>query len=274
VALVTALAEETPAESLCVARVRRGDREVDAAFQVRASPITLEDEPYVLLFLQDVTGPRRWAELERAFYHDISNLVQSVGALAWSLDSIASGQLGDATTQLRRLVDRLCSEVATQRVLSRGQPGGYRTTRERVRISNLLRELQDILGRHPAAQQKHLDLPDQLPRQQIKTDPALLLRVLTNMLLNALEATAPDGTVRLWLEGDEASLTFCVWNRQVMSEPVALRVFQRHFTTKGGAGRGVGTFSMKLFGEEYLGGTVSFTSVEPQGTTFRVRLPA
>ena len=30
---------------------------------------------------------------------------------------------------------------------------------------------------------------------------------------------------------------------------------------------------MKLFGEQYLGGTVDFVSHPPDGTTFRLRLP-
>jgi len=55
---------------------------------------------------------------------------------------------------------------------------------------------------------------------------------------------------------------------------VALRVFQRSFSTKAGQGRGLGTFSMKLFGENYLGGRVSFTSLQEAGTTFSLERPA
>jgi sensor histidine kinase regulating citrate/malate metabolism len=51
------------------------------------------------------------------------------------------------------------------------------------------------------------------------------------------------------------------------------RIFQRCFTTKPGEGRGQGTFAMKLFGEGYLGGTVSFETSAREGTTFELRLP-
>ena len=68
-------------------------------------------------------------------------------------------------------------------------------------------------------------------------------------------------------------MVFTVHNDQVMPDEIQLQVFQRSFTTKGQPGRGVGTYSMKLFGERYLAGKVSFTSREPEGTTFTLVLP-
>ena len=51
-----------------------------------------------------------------------------------------------------------------------------------------------------------------------------------------------------------------------------LQIFQRSFSTKG-RGRGLGTYSIRLLGEAYLGGAVSFTSTQRTGTTFRIELP-
>jgi sensor histidine kinase regulating citrate/malate metabolism len=44
-------------------------------------------------------------------------------------------------------------------------------------------------------------------------------------------------------------------------------------TGKEGLGRGVGTYSMKLFGEDVLGGTADCSSSEREGTIFSFRLP-
>jgi len=57
-----------------------------------------------------------------------------------------------------------------------------------------------------------------------------------------------------------------------MPPEVAPQVFQRSFSTKG-ADRGLGTWSMKLFAEEYLGGAVSFQTDRERGTTFSLVLP-
>jgi sensor histidine kinase regulating citrate/malate metabolism len=48
---------------------------------------------------------------------------------------------------------------------------------------------------------------------------------------------------------------------------------QRSFSTTGGGGRGIGTYSVKLFGERYLKGRVAFVSREQEGTTFSFAVP-
>jgi signal transduction histidine kinase len=105
------------------------------------------------------------------------------------------------------------------------------------------------------------------------TDVRLLGRVLGNMLRNALEATQPGGTVTLTCESCADRVVFSVHNAAVMPEHVQVRLFRRSFSTKGGRGRGLGTHSIKLLGEQYLRGSVTFVSREPEGTTFSISLP-
>jgi len=64
-----------------------------------------------------------------------------------------------------------------------------------------------------------------------------------------------------------------VWNKQPIAKDISQRIFQRNFSTKEGAGRGVGTYSMKLFGEQILGGKVNFTTSKEKGTVFSLSLP-
>ena len=92
------------------------------------------------------------------------------------------------------------------------------------------------------------------------------------MLVNALEATPAGGNVvgGLRREGDFA--VFWVRNDAVMPDNVRVQIFKRSFSTKG-EGRGLGTYSIKLLTENYLGGEVGFASSREEGTTFWVRLP-
>ncbi len=105
------------------------------------------------------------------------------------------------------------------------------------------------------------------------TDVVLLRRVLVNLVKNAVEASSPGEqvTVRAREDGDE--IVFEVHNPGVMPIAVQRQIFQRSFSTKEGHGRGVGTYSVRLFTERHLRGHVSFESREPEGTTFRVRVP-
>jgi len=93
------------------------------------------------------------------------------------------------------------------------------------------------------------------------------------MIINALEATHENGEVKIWLEHQDNTLSFYVWNDQEISQEISRRIFQRNFSTKKQAGRGVGTFSMKFLGEKILGGQVSFTTSSTKGTIFRFFIP-
>lgn len=92
------------------------------------------------------------------------------------------------------------------------------------------------------------------------------------MTKNAAEATPENGTIRVSCLKNPTSALFSVNNPGIIPPDVQLQIFQRSYTTKG-YGRGLGTYSMKLFGENYLKGKVYFTSDEKHGTTFTIELP-
>ena len=87
-----------------------------------------------------------------------------------------------------------------------------------------------------------------------------------------IEAAAPGETVTLGCRHGTGQVELWVHNPGEIPEAVRLQIFQRSFSTKG-AGRGLGTYSIKLLGERYLGGRVGFTTSAAKGTTFRIRLP-
>jgi hypothetical protein len=108
---------------------------------------------------------------------------------------------------------------------------------------------------------------------QIRTDRALLRRVLGNLLKNALEAVQPGDQVRMDAVPTVQGVAYHVYNPGFIAPEIQMQIFQRSFSTKGEAGRGIGTHSVKLLTESYLGGKVSFVSTEEEGTTFTVTLP-
>jgi sensor histidine kinase regulating citrate/malate metabolism len=72
----------------------------------------------------------------------------------------------------------------------------------------------------------------------------------------------------------------CFWddsptvkNPGAISDDVVSRIFERSFSTKIEPGHGVGTYSMRLLGEQYLGGAVSFSTSAADGIVFRLVLP-
>ncbi len=99
------------------------------------------------------------------------------------------------------------------------------------------------------------------------SDETLLMRVIGNMTKNALEAIKSGETITLSCSKKDDKIRFSVQNPGEMPQEAKLQVFQRSFSTKG-SGRGLGTYSIKLLGEQYLNGKVGFTSSSEEGTIF------
>ena len=93
------------------------------------------------------------------------------------------------------------------------------------------------------------------------------------MLKNAIEASSEGQAVTLSCDSEDEVISVNVHNAAAIAHEAQLQIFNRSFSTKEGVGRGIGTYSMKLLGEEYLKGCVSFTSTADTGTTFTLTLP-
>jgi len=183
-------------------------------------------------------------------------------------DSPENHELGE----LEELAGQLLEEIESQRDLTYAESGDLEADFQPLTTLAFLGRMRTLYSRHPVAQGKNLVLQDPW-NGTITTDQRLLGRVLGNMIKNALEASESGDTVSVRCEEFGSQVAFRVHNAKVMPEEVQMQVFQRSFSTKGGAGRGIGTHSMKLFGERYLKGEVSFTSRAPEGTTFSLILP-
>ena len=122
------------------------------------------------------------------------------------------------------------------------------------------------------AKQKTIKVHPDSEGLQLLSDEALLTRILGNLVKNALEAASTSETITLRAEAKENEIWFSVHNPNSMPQNVQLQVFQRSFSTKG-AGRGIGTYSVKLFTERYLEGRAWFQTDDNTGTTFYIALP-
>jgi signal transduction histidine kinase len=270
IAFVTSLGEDVPAERSCALQASRDGALTDIVLQIRAQVLRIRDRRFILVFAQDVTRQHQWAALERTFFHDINNLLSQ---LLCASEMLAEASPSELASAIHQAAVRLSQEVAVQRCLTSSGDDRLQASRRPVSVSQTFLELRQFFAIHPVARGKTLQLGEGEADATVETDPALLLRVLSNMIINAFEATKKGDEVKVWAERGEGRLTFCVWNAQSIPPEVALRIFQRNFSTKQQAGRGVGTYSMKLIGERILGGSVAFTSTPEQGTVFRFSLP-
>jgi signal transduction histidine kinase len=171
------------------------------------------------------------------------------------------------------LTQEIEHEIGDHRDIMLAENGALVPAREKLRTGPLLRDVAALLSGHPAARDRRLELGPPAEDVELVSDRSLLMRVLVNMARNAFEATASGRTIRLGCQAQPRGVRLFVHNDQAIPREVQARVFQRSFSTKAARGRGLGTYSMKLFGERYLGGEVSFTSGPEAGTEFEIVLP-
>ncbi|HSM93876.1 MAG TPA: PAS domain-containing sensor histidine kinase [Anaeromyxobacteraceae bacterium] len=269
-AILSAEHRGRPAERECTITVRRGDRRVDVDLRVRAAPLDLEGERFVLIAVADVSAERRRQMLERSFSGDVIQALATLRSAAAALGDPSPSP--EAIARVRQLILQLDRAVQIQRALAAGVGGQLEPVARTVSIAEELAALGRAAESAPPARGRRVEISSAPAGEMMVTDPAMLQHVLLAMVLNALEASRAGGTVRVHAELGAALVTFSVWNAGHVPAALVHRIFQRYFTTRG-PGRGNGTWSMKVVGEELLRGEVGFRTSEQGGTTFWLTLP-
>ncbi|MBE1425227.1 hypothetical protein H4684_001878 [Desulfomicrobium macestii] len=241
--------------------------------RIFASPWETGEGTYYVLTLLDISDEKRRQALERIFFHDILNSAGGARNLVDILMDEVPEEAREIAHMARSSLFALVDEIQKQKQLLSLERKEYAISRITLQGLEIMHSLVDEFRAHPKAIDKHIHLEADSVNVPVFSDFSLLRRILVNMLINALEATPSGGIVTAGLRRDEGAAVFWISNAAVMPESVKLQVFKRSFSTKG-SDRGLGTYSIKLLTENYLGGEVGFSSEEGAGTTFWVKLPA
>ena len=270
-AILAAQCCQSPAIAECWISMRRKGKLESVEFRAKATPLALGEVEVVVLALQDIGDQKRRVVLEQSFLHDARNLLG--GIITWS-ELMQREPSEEAASSVRALALQLREQLAGHSVLAQAEKGNLVVTRAPLDLSRLGRALGETFSRHPRGEGKNFVLRFPAASSAPVSDQNLVLRILTNMVTNALEATAAGATVVVQYETPGGVPAFTVHNPGVIPEHVVPRIFQRSFSTKTEPGHGLGTYSMRLLAEQYLGGRVTFTSTAESGTAFTLTLPA
>lgn len=253
-------------------RILRSGTHEALDLRVWASPVEVEGERFSVFAALDISHEKRRQALERIFLHDIHNVACG---LSWSIGFLQKAGPEDRehyVEDLRRLSRELNEEIGTQRTLLQAESGELVLTPAQVGTLEVVRDAVELYRGHPVAVGRVLRIDEQARDAKVVSDRVLLMRVVCNLIKNALEASLEGQTVTAGCSADGDLAEIWVHNEGFMPRDVQLQVFHRSFSTKG-AGRGLGTYCVRLLTERYLKGRVSFTSSPEQGTTFRIRCP-
>ncbi|OFX23089.1 MAG: hypothetical protein A2041_06120 [Bacteroidetes bacterium GWA2_31_9b] len=268
-------AQKTKGKSQYECRIKAMHDGMEIAFDYLATsnPIIWENEEFIIFSLTDISSEKRRKALEKTFFHDIINKAGSLQGFIQLIQSVSDIETIQKYTHLASDISQeLISEILSQRQLIAAENNELAISIERVESISIMSSLIREISNQKISQNIQVIMDEKSTSEYIHTDINLLRRVLLNMLKNAVEASEKGDFVIISGELSNSRYVFKVHNSKFISKDIQLQIFQRSFSTKG-MNRGLGTYSMKLFVENYLNGKVHFESNELNGTTFYVELP-
>ncbi len=148
-------------------------------------------------------------------------------------------------------------------------------TLSRVNLHSLTTQTLGFLAHQPLFNRLELHncIPSDLP--EIIADQNQISQVLTNLLLNAAQATPPGGSITVTAETAKAGSAVELRVRDTgtgVPPDILPHVFEPFFTTKRGTGTGLGLSITRNYVLRH-GGDIQMQSVPGSGTTVRVTLP-
>jgi PAS domain S-box-containing protein len=288
----------------------QGRRKDGSAIEVemRAVPIRYRGKPHALGMARDITA-RKMEEAERGQLEaqlrqaqKMEAIGQLTGGMAHDFNNILQGILGNLTlvqdrveaqgdAKLARYLERAHTSAQRARDLiqqmltfSRGRRGAPRVLALPPLIAETAKLLRPTL---PSSIELDTSLEDNVGA--VRADPVQIEQVLLNLCINARDAMAGEGTIRLAVRNARGQGNVCTSCRQKLagsfvelsvrdSGPgiapgVVDRMFEPFYSTKEvGKGSGMGLSMVHGIVHEH-GGHVVVDTAPGKGATFRILLP-
>lgn len=263
-------------------------------YMVQLVPLIRQNDgsiPYIIEMCTDITRVKE-LEREKLVAERLAAVGQTVAGLAHGIKNIIMGLEGGmyvVNSGIRRNdeeralkgwrmlendIERISSFVKEFLEFAKGRTPKV----ELVNLNEVAREVIALFRER--AKQEGVELVADLDEG---VDPAYVDKegihtCLTNLVLNAVDAclmsTKKDGRVVVKSHEEDGTVVFEVSDTGVgMDAEIKRKVFTNFFSTKAsGKGTGLGLLTTRKIVQEH-GGTVSFDSVEGEGSTFRIELP-
>lgn len=248
--------------------------ETSLNLKINSSILIINGDIYTVFAIENIADLKRKEVLERIFFHDVLNTATSIKGITDLLPTVEdTDEFKVFSGMLEVSANQLVQEIQVQRDLMDAENGRLSVNPIEININLILEKTYNLYADHDLARDKNISYNSTDENATIETDSIYLVRSLGNLVKNALEAIGTGDTVTINADVVGDSVYFNIKNDGVIPKDVQLQIFQRAFSTKKEAGRGIGTYSVKLLIENYLGGKAYFTSNKMLQTIFTIELP-
>ncbi len=244
-----------------------------------ALPIREGGDWAVLLMLTDLTDVQRVDQVRRDFVsnvsHELRTPLASIRALAETMEGgVDAEEQPEFLRRIRQQVERLTTLVNELLDLSRIESGAITLQPGNVDLEELVAEAASLL--RARAEPLGVTIVDDGCAQTVEADRASLLRVVSNLLDNAIKFSPPGGTVRVSATDEGPLVALSVKDDGPgIKEQNLERVFERFYkgdSSRAEPGVGLGLAIVKHLVRAH-GGTATVESSPGAGARFTVRFP-
>lgn len=215
-----------------------------------------------------------WREMAKQVAHEIKNPLTPIKLNAQLLQRALDSDDPEIKERTRRFIAGLIDQVNTLAKIA-NEFSNYASLPKAVESEVDLAEVVENSVAVMAYDDVHIETRMN-SRPHVKADKDLLLRVINNIVKNAIQAigekSSDEGKVVITLDSDEKEAKISIAdNGSGVPEEMKDKIFQPNFTTKS-TGMGLGLAMVKQILEQ-AGGSISFESRVGEGTTFFISLP-
>lgn len=222
------------------------------------------------------TATRSKTQFFAAASHDLRQPLQAIGIYVSLLKKRAQGPMEPLVGNLSTAVESLSKLVEELLEISRLDSGSIQPRMQQVAIDEMLGLLEQEFS--PQAANKGLELRVRMPGFTVESDSTLLLRVVRNLLANAIRYTTHGGVLLAARRRDQV-VSIEVWDTGPGIRQQELdRVFEEFYrgeSSKGEAGKGGFGLGLSIVKRicNVLGLPLVVTTRPGSGTVFRVEVP-
>jgi signal transduction histidine kinase len=235
--------------------------------------------------LREVTQQRELDRLKDDFVATVSHELRTpLTSMMGFLEMIREGEAGELNDEQQRFLaivyrssERLQRLVGDLLFVARLDANGLQLQFGEAQLDQIVRE--SVESSSALARSREVELLAEIaPLPRVTGDRERLTQLVGNLISNALKFTPAGGRVvaRSFVDGSNAVVEI-EDNGIGIPETEQVRLFQRFFrsstaTAQAIPGTGLGLVISKAIAEAH-GGSIGMTSVEGEGTCFRVEIP-
>ncbi len=292
--------EGSASETVIVSAKERYLKKGDLPFyvNVQACPVTYGDKEALIVATTDITEMvekdnlliqfsklKTLGEMSAGIAHELNQPLNAIKMGSEFLDMISEDQRKMQLKDVQVVVEEISRQVdrATD-IIKRLRDFGRKSdfSREKVSLNQPVNSVLKILGRQLALQNITVELDLGADQPVVMAHPNRLEQVIFNLVTNARDAlnqrgeTCPDLdrriTIRTYPENGWSVVSVSD-NGSGIPDAMRKKIFEAFFTTKEmGEGMGLGLSISYGIVEDY-GGKIEVSSLEGQGTTFKLSFP-